>query len=137
MEQEINKKIIAMIEENEYVRLLGIKILDISLGHCRGKMPVSRRIENPYGSLHGGSLYSFADIIAGIAACTYGSYVVTVSGSMNFLLPATGTAYVFCQADMIRQGSHLAVYDVKITDERGTLLENASFTFHITGHKIS
>ena len=131
MEQDTCRKVMDMLHSNEYVQLLGIKIEEISLGHCKGKMEVSGRIENPYGALHGGSLYSFADIIAGAAACTYGNPVVTVSGSMNFLLPAAGMEYIYCQADAVRQGKTLAVYDVKITDEIGNILENANFTFYI------
>lgn len=131
MEQEICRKVMDMLDNNEYVQILGIKIEEISLGHCKGKMEISKHIKNPYGALHGGSLYSLADIIAGAAACTYGSNVVTVSGNMNFLLPAVGLEFVYCQADVIRQGKNLAVYDVKITDESGKILDNASFTFYI------
>lgn len=131
MEQETCRKVLDMLDNNEYVHILGIKIEEISLGHCKGKMEVSKHIKNPYGALHGGSLYSFADIIAGAAACTYGNNVVTVSGSMNFLLPAAGMEFVYCQADVVRQGKNLAVYDVKITDESGKILETANFTFYI------
>ena len=131
MEQDTCRKVMDMLDNNKYVQLLGIKIEEISLGHCKGKMEVSEQIKNPYGALHGGSLYSFADIIAGAAACTYGNPVVTVSGSMNFLLPAAGIEYLYCQADAVRQGKTLAVYDVKITDETGNILDNASFTFYV------
>lgn len=137
MEQDVCRKMIEIVHGNEYVKLLGIKIEEISLGYCKGKMEISKRIENPYGTMHGGSLYSFADIIAGTAACTFGNYVVTVSGSMNFLIPATGMKYLYCQADMVRQGKKLAVYDVKISDEDDNILENASFTFFVTDNKVA
>lgn len=132
MEQDTYRRIRDMLDGNEYIQLLGITIEEISLGYCKGKMKVNKSIQNPYGSLHGGSLYSFADIIAGAAACTYGNYVVTVSGSMNFLLPAAGMEYVYCKAEVVRQGKHLAVYDVQIKDENDNVLENASFTFFIS-----
>ena len=136
MEERVCRHMLDLLHENEYMQFLGIEIEELTAGHCKGKMKVSKRIQNPYGALHGGSLYSFADIIAGTAACTYGHYVVTVSGSMNFLLPAAGTEYVYCQADMVRQGKHLAVYDVKISDENGKMLENASFTFYVTEKEV-
>lgn len=136
MEERICRHMLDILHENEYVRFLGIEIEEISAGHCKGKMKVTKRIENPYGALHGGSLYSLADIIAGAAACTYGHYVVTVSGNMNFLLPAEGMEYVYCRADMVRQGKHLAVYDVKILDENEKILENASFTFYVTEKEV-
>ena len=108
MEQDTCRKVMDMLDNNEYVQLLGIKIEEISLGHCKGKMEVSGRIENPYGALHGGSLYSFADIIAGAAACTYGNPVVTVSGSMNFLLPAAGMEYIYQPSKPLTPTSRLS-----------------------------
>lgn len=117
MEHDVCKRMLEILEENTYVNLLGIEIEEISKGHCRGRMQAAKNVTNPYGALHGGSLYSLADIVAGAAACTYGNYVVTVSGNMNFLLPAAEIPYVYCQADVVRQGGRLAVYDVKISDE--------------------
>lgn len=136
MENEACKKIVDLLKQNEYVKILGIEIVELSAGHCKGMMKVSESIKNPYGALHGGSLYSLADIVAGTAACSYGNYVVTVSGNMNFLMPAAGVEQVYCTADVVRQGGHLAVYDVRITDESDKVLENASFTFFVTPNKI-
>ena len=62
--QEICNQIVKVLKENEYLKLLGIEIISLSKGYCKGKMSVSDNIKNPYGSLHGGSLYSLADIIA-------------------------------------------------------------------------
>lgn len=134
--QEICNQIIKVLKENEYLKLLGIEITSLSKGYCKGKMSVSENIKNPYGSLHGGSLYSLADIIGGTAACTYGNYVTTVSGSMNFLLPAVGMDHVICEAKKVRQGRHLAVYDMILTDDENHILENASFTFYVTDEKV-
>lgn len=136
MEQDVCKRMLEILEENAYVKLLGIEIEGISTGHCRGRMKVMENNINPYGALHGGSLYSLADIVAGTAACTYGNYVVTASGNMNFLLPAADIPYVYCQADVVRQGKRLAVYDVRISDEKGNILETATFSFYVTEEKV-
>ena len=122
--QEICNQIIKVLKENEYLKLLGIEIVSLSKGYCKGKMSVSENIKNPYGSLHGGSLYSLADIIGGTAACTY------------FLMPAVGMDHVICEAKKVRQGRHLAVYDMILTDDENHILENASFTFYVTDEKV-
>ncbi len=132
----ICNQIVEVLKQNEYMQFLGIEIMDISLGYCKGRMKVSDKIKNPYGTLHGGSFYSMADIIGGTAACTYGKYVTTVSGSMNFMQPAAGTEYVYCDAKVVRQGNHLAVYDIAMSDDEGQILENASFTFFVTNNNV-
>lgn len=136
MDAEIFEVMKQVLMKNEYMSLLGIEVLKIRRGYCRGRIRVSGKIMNPYGFLHRGSLYSLADIIGGTAACTYGNFVTTVSGSMNFLIPANKTEYVYCEANVVRQGGHLGVYDLKLFAEDGTVLENASFTYYITDKQV-
>ena len=125
-----------VLEENQYVRFLGIEIIDLREGYCLARMKNSKELLNPYGMFHGGSLYSLADIAAGTAACMSGHYVTTVSGMMNFLLPAERTEYVYCVAEKLRIGGHIAVFDVRLKDEEGNILDSGEFTFYITGHKV-
>ena len=88
------------------------------------------------GAMHGGSLYSMADTIGGVAACMSGFYVVTVSGSMNYLKPAVNTEYVTCEANCVREGRELAVYDLRILNDHGDILENGSFTYFHLNEKV-
>lgn len=125
-----------VLGQNEYMQVLGIEIMELKKGYCKGRMKNSTKLQNPYGTMHGGSLYSLADTVAGTAASSYGHYVTTVSGNMNFLLPAEDTEYLYCETNVVRQGKHLAVYDVELTDDHGTRLENGSFTFFVTPHKV-
>lgn len=131
-EQSVHKT----AEENIYMRFLGIEFQELKQEYARARMKYKKELLNPYGMLHGGSLYSMADIVAGTAACMCGHYVTTVSGTLNFLLPADDTDYVYCEAKQLRQGKHLSVYDVKITNDRQQLLDSGEFTFFVTEHKV-
>lgn len=128
---EVEKIAHDMIEKNTYMQMLGMEIVSLDLGYAKGRMKMCEKIKNPYGGAHGGALYSLADTICGVAACTYGVYVCTVSGNMNYLLPAVNTEYIYCEAKKVRQGSHLAVYNMEITDDKGSLLQNGTFTFFV------
>lgn len=135
-EEEIAQILYKAIARNEYVKLLGIEFKELKDGYCRAEMKYKKELANPYGMLHGGSLYSMADIVAGTAACMGGYYVTTVSGTLNFLLPADRTEYVCCEASKLRQGKHLAVYEVKIRDDSQKLLDSGEFSFFVTEHKV-
>lgn len=128
--------VLRAVTENEYVKFLGIEFQELREGRVKARMKYKKELANPYGMLHGGSLYSMADIVAGSAACMCGYFVTTVSGTLNFLLPADDTEYVYCEAVELRQGRHLAVYDVKITNERKQLLDSGEFIFFVTEHKV-
>ena len=125
-----------MMKENSYMRYLGIEMLEMEEGYGRARMPYKKELANPYGMFHGGCLYSMADIVSGTIASMKGYYVTTVNGSLDFLLPAIDTEYVYCEATELRQGRHLAVYEVKLTDDVGKLLDSGNFTFFVTEQKV-
>ncbi len=129
LEQAMRK----IIDTNSYMRYLGVEMLKLTEGYGLGRMRYKEELLNPYGMLHGGSLYSLADIIAGAVACMGGHFVTTVSGNMNFLLPADHTEFVYCEAIQLRQGKHLAVFDVKI---KNRVLDSGEFTFFLTEHEV-
>ena len=132
LEQAMRK----IIDTNSYMRYLGVEMLKLTEGYGLGRMRYKEELLNPYGMLHGGSLYSLADIIAGAVACMGGHFVTTVSGNMNFLLPADHTEFVDCEAIQLRQGKHLAVFDVKIKDDENRVLDSGEFTFFLTEHEV-
>ncbi len=124
------------ISENLFVRHLGIEFLELAEGYARARMPYKAELLNPYGFIHGGCLYSLADIVAGNAACMSGRYATTVSGIMNYLEPAVSSEFVYCEAGKLRVGAHLAVFEVRIWDERGKLLDSGEFTFFLSDQKV-
>ena len=119
------------VEQNEYMKYLGIELLELEEKYAKGRMRVNDKLLNPYGTMHGGSLYSLADIVAGTCACMQGKMVATVSGNMNYLLPGIATTYIWCEAKNIRQGAHLSVFDIVLKDDKDNVLQTGSFTFFI------
>lgn len=125
------------IEKNPYIEYLGIEFLEVSEEYARAKLMLREDLKNPMGTLHGGVLYSLADIVAGTAATMRGNYVTTVSGEFSYLSPGIHTEYVIAEAKMIRFGAHLAVYRIDILDDKGNTLDIATFTYFDVGVKVS
>ena len=103
-----------MIEENSFAKTIGLEMLELREGYAEGRIPVKEESKNPLGTMHGGCLYSLADIVSGTAATLRGNYVTTVSGEFSFLRPAADTQYVTAKAQEIRFGKNLAVYRVDL-----------------------
>ncbi|MBR1470541.1 MAG: PaaI family thioesterase [Lachnospiraceae bacterium] len=125
-----------LVRKNRYMQSIGIELLELKEGYARGRLPFSEDIVNPYGSMHGGVLYSLADTIAGLAACTCGRYSSTIDGGLHYLRPAMGTAYVYCEAHVLRQGRQIAVYRAELLDDRGVLLDTGEFTYFMLEEEV-
>ena len=135
---EDNKKVMTEVLLNDdFSRHLGIEILEFEEKYIRARIPFKKPLQNNYGSVHGGVLYSFADILAGTVACMSGKFCTTVEGSMNYLEPAKSREYIYCEAKRVRGGNHLVVVKVKIKNDDGTLLDDGSFTFYRSLNDVS
>ena len=74
LEENLRKELV----DNDYMRMLDMEFLEIRPGYAMGRIRLKQKHLNPYGSVHGGCLYSLADSVAGTAASTYGSPVSTI-----------------------------------------------------------
>lgn len=125
------------MRENTYLQELQIEILEIERGYVKGKLSVTDKVLNPYGSVHGGCLFSLADITAGLAACTYGTYASTINGDMEYILPAIHTEYIICEAKEIRQGVHVSQYEALLYDDKEQLIDRADFAFYMMNRPVA
>lgn len=100
-------------------------------GYAEGTLEVRPTSSNPHGTVHGGCLYTLADTVAGTAACAHGASCVTVSGTMEFLRPATGPA-IHCVATPKKQGQTLSVMQVVLTNDAGKEVATGTFTFFMS-----
>ncbi|MDE7268811.1 MAG: PaaI family thioesterase, partial [Lachnospiraceae bacterium] len=115
-----------------FIHLLGMKITDISQGYCKGELPLKQEILNPLGTVHGGCTFAFADTIGGCAALTHGKSVVTVDSTIHYLAPACGTEKLIAEAKEVKYGSKIAVYEVNIFKDDGTIVATSMQSYFIT-----
>lgn len=130
------QKLNQLLEKNPFAQLLGMELLEVREGYAYGRMRMDEHFTNIYGGMHGGCSYALADTLAGVAASTYGNYVTTIDGKMNYLEAVKDTGYVYGEAEVQRQGGRIGVYTVKLMDENQRVLVTADFTYYRTGQAI-
>lgn len=130
------QKLNQLLEKNPFAQLLGMELLEVREGYAYGRMRMDEHFTNIYGGMHGGCAYALADTLAGVAASTYGNYVTTIDGKMNYLEAVKDTGYVYGEAEVQRQGGRIGVYTVKLMDENQRVLVTADFTYYRTGQAI-
>ena len=119
-----------LLKQNPFANLLDMELLEVSEGFVKAKIPFQDKIQNIDGDFHGGALYSAADTLCGIAASSYGYYVTTINGSIQYLKAGRNTEYVICEAKVIKPGRNISVVEFQIMDERDMLLNTGTFHFY-------
>ena len=113
----------------------GITVTAAGDGKAQGVLEVSPSSMNPHGMVHGGCLYTLADTVAGSAVATScGGPCVTVSGTLEFLRPATG-ATIHCEASAKKLGSTICTMQVELTNQNHKVVATGTFIFMLIQSK--
>ncbi|MDY6796715.1 MAG: PaaI family thioesterase [Actinomycetota bacterium] len=121
-----------------YYGYLGMKLEELGEGTSRFRMPVSSRLFNSGGVVHGGALASIAAAAAAAALATLvdpaSQDMFTVEMKINFLAPARDGDIV-AQAEIVQRGRSVAVGESLVYDGEGRLLAKAMATYLIRERK--
>ena len=121
---------------NRFARKLGIVVEAVTSGGARVVKTIEEDDLNPLGRAHGGVYFTMADPAAGSAMVAKGYGAVTVNASYNFFRSAQAGDVVTAEAVEVKSGRTVCVYDVRVTDQNGTLLATGTFTFYRLEEKI-
>lgn len=123
-------------KNNRFTKRLGIVVEEISPGAARVTKVIGEDDLNPLGIPHGGVYFSLADTAAGSAMASKGYQAVTMNASYNFLRSAYQGDTLIALAEEVKSGQTICVYDVRITNQGGTLLGTGTFTFFQLDKKL-
>ena len=102
--------------------VLGFELLEANGDGCLARCAVERRVQQPFGLVHGGAYAALAESMASwatvIAVAPDGNIAVGQSNSTTFLRPVTeGT--VHASGTPRHRGRTTWVWDVEFTDDGG------------------
>jgi len=104
--------------------VLGFEFLEMGEELARARLPITDRVRQPMGLVHGGAYAALAEELA--SAATYlavrdeGKIAVGLSNHTSFLRPAKGEA-VTGEARRRHRGRTTWLWEVDFTDEEGRL----------------
>ena len=106
------------------------QILEISPGHARLSVYVTKESLNLYGNAHGGFLFSLCDIAAGMSTYAYEFTNVTQNSNIQYL-KGISEGLIYIEANALHKGRKTVVHQVQITNDKGQLIVNATFTMFL------
>ena len=117
-------------DDDLFAKSLGITIDSAELGAAVCSVELTKNHLNALGSAQGGLIFTLADLAFAAAANFGRGRVVTLESSVNFIALGKGSRLT-AKATAISHGKHICVYDVPITDEKGTKIAHAIFTGYV------
>lgn len=134
----LNLKDINDFNKNCMVGDLGIDITSFEKDELHAKMPVTSRVHQPFGILHGGASCVLAESLGSIASnlCIDQEkfYCVGLEINANHVRPVR-EGFVYAVAKNIHLGKTTHIWDIKITDENKKLVCVSRLTMAVVEKK--
>ena len=110
---------------------LDIEFVDVGKDFVKARMPVTPKVHQPNGILHGGATVALAETVGSSAAFLLNNTSnVSVRGieiSANHL-QSISEGFVYATAKPIRQGKTIQFWEIKVTDEKNELISLCKLT---------
>ena len=124
---ELSKKVC----KNTLMETLEIEFTEVGDDYLIAKMPVTSRVHQPDGVLHGGASVTLAESVGSMASYVFLDtekfYVRGIEISANHLKSIT-EGFVFARASFIHKGRTTQLFEIRITDEDQNLISIVKLT---------
>lgn len=110
---------------------LSISFVDVGDNFLVAKMPVTSKVYQPDGVLHGGATVALAESVGSAASYIFldGNeyYVRGIEIAANHV-KSIKEGYVYAKASIIHKGKTTQLWEIKITNENNELISNCKLT---------
>ncbi|WP_420399420.1 PaaI family thioesterase [Flagellimonas sp.] len=117
--------------KNTLMETLDISYVDVGENFLIAKMPVSPKVHQPDGVLHGGASVALAESVGSAASYVFLDgqefFVRGIEISANHVR-SIKDGFVYAKASIIHKGRTTQLWEIKITNEEGDLISNCKLT---------
>ena len=117
MFEKIKKK---LESDDRYAHLTGITVLEAGPGTGKVSMELTPELRNSVGSVHGGALFTLADMAFSVAAnAGQENAMISTNASISFM-KGSKSGPITAQGRLLNGGKTLATFQIDIFDGEGT-----------------
>ncbi len=124
--------------KNTLMETLAIEFTDVTEDTVTARMPVTPRVHQPDGVLHGGASVALAESVGSAGAFLFlGSRDVQIRGieiAANHV-KAVRDGFVYAKANIIHKGRTTQLWQIRIVDPQDNLISQIKLTT-LTIHKV-
>ncbi|GAA0720324.1 PaaI family thioesterase [Aquimarina litoralis] len=129
-EEEILAKCTVMCK-NTLMETLDISFCEVGDDYLVAKMPVTPKVHQPDGVLHGGAMVALAESVGSAASHIFLDtdkfYIRGLEISANHV-KSIKEGYVYAKAEIVHKGRTTQLWDIKLRNEEGKLISIVKLT---------
>ncbi|MBT8284166.1 MAG: hotdog fold thioesterase [Flavobacteriaceae bacterium] len=119
------------IRKNTLMETLEIEYIDVGENFLIARMPVSPKVHQPDGVLHGGATVALAESVGSAASYVFldgKSFFVTGIEIAANHVRSIKEGWVYAKASIIHKGRTTQLWEIRVTDEEDRLISQCKLT---------
>jgi acyl-CoA thioesterase len=125
---ELLKSLAKAFEEEPYAKKMGMRLMEIDYGKALVKIENSKDMNNLFGVIHGGVIFSLIDGAFELAANSYGTIAVALGVNVNYISPAKAGDTLYAEAKEVSKTPKISTYDIRVKNGDGKLIATCQAT---------
>ena len=122
MNEKIKSEFTRRVKEEPFARHLGIELVAIGEGSSKVRMRATPEMHNLFGMIHGGAIFALIDEAFETASNSHGTLAVALNMNITYLNAPAAGGILTAEAKEINRTRRTATYDIRVTDDRDTLI---------------
>lgn len=122
-------------KKDKFANYIGIELLDVKDGWAKAKLTIEERHLNGLNSVHGGAIFTLADLVFAAASNSRGRVAVAINNTISYVKAPQGNV-LFAEATEVALNHKLATYAVNVTDGQGQVIAVFQGMVYRKGEKV-
>lgn len=137
MDEKVKKAIARAVKREPFARALRMELVELADGFSVVKMLNDPdKMNNIYDRAHGGALFGLIDEAFETAAQTGGTIAVALNVNITYVASPLPGVVLEAKARRVSQTRKTAGYEIKVTDQDGSLIATCQALAYRTGKPI-
>jgi acyl-CoA thioesterase len=130
----ISREIIA---RDAYAEYLGAELLEIRPGWAKVGLRLNENHVNFLGMIHGGVIFSLADVAFGASANSFGTRAMALTVGIDFLAAARPDDELTAEVELITRAGKMGYYRMLVTGSGGDTIARCHGWAYHTGKSLN
>jgi acyl-CoA thioesterase len=137
LEEAVRNAIRDAVAQEPLARTLGMELITLNDGYAKVEMIYQPdKMSNIYRYAHGGAIYALIDEAFEASAQTDGTIAVALNVNVTYVTAIDTRTRIRAESRRLNQTSKTAIYDIRVTDEKGKLIATCQALAYRTGRPI-
>ena len=111
-------------------------MIDLRPGWARVAMKLEENHLNFMGMIHGGVIFSLADVAFGAAANSFGTRAMALSVGIDFLAAPKIVGEMTAEVELVQRAGKMGFYRMQVTDAEGVIVAQCHGWAYHTGKPL-